>query len=772
MNRFLISGFLVILFITMLSCVSTQEAHETEVPKDTGTIETKDTGTKEMSLEEMAKLVDNLEVNDDATKDKWQIKTNIQKNQQQFSDRAYLIIELPDVFAGSAYVHTPADAKRYTGEVLATMTATDTIDVYIAYDTRIAKKPEWLSEWVETGALIVNSEASPTSFGIHKKSYNKGDTITFGSNGQSGGCLMYMILFSYPGFKGVVQESASTDFSVPVSWPGCLGMPAEWFSTDDGIRVADNLLLYQFDTGGWSKNIDMAEELTEGKKQILKKQKSIKNDSTIDNDATTSQILFLAKSYTYTKEERFKEGAQKGIQYLLEAQYPSGGWPQYYPIFSSSYYAHITFNDNAMINVMELFEDILKDELFAFVEQGTKNRVQAALEKGLAAILKSQIVVNGEKTAWCAQHHADTLLPAPARSYELESISGYESIGIIRYLMSIENPSSEIIDAVQGAVAWFDKNSISGIVLVEIDSPELPGGRDRVVVEDPPAPPIWARFYDIETSKPFFCGRDGVKKDTIAEIEHERRMGYNYYTNAPLTLLIKEYPVWQKKYAPERNVVKRVAQLSKPGWNVYDGSVLPSENTPALYESNTKGLKGESSIVDDMDIPGNKLLQFISPDGKDNKLCWTYDFGMDQQKGATILFRAKALEGYTGAMAFDIEVRSGKYRDRLIGYENGTIKLDKAGVRGVFDGQSWNIVRIVLGEAGTGGLQIDVYLNEQETPVLSGVSTVEHGDNKFRFADGSGSNYAASYYDWVIWSVTGGYGPGSELPGGLTGLEM
>lgn len=81
---------------------------------------------------------------------------------------------------------------------------------------------------------------------------------------------------------------------------------------------------------------------------------------------------------------------------------------------------------------------------------------------------------------------------------------GHESTGIIRYLMSIENPSSEIIDAVQGAVAWFDKNSISGIKYIEIDAPELPAGRDRIVVEDPSAPPIRARFYDIETSKPFF----------------------------------------------------------------------------------------------------------------------------------------------------------------------------------------------------------------------------------------------------------------------------
>jgi PelA/Pel-15E family pectate lyase len=39
---------------------------------------------------------------------------------------------------------------------------------------------------------------------------------------------------------------------------------------------------------------------------------------------------------------------------------------------------------------------------------------------------------------------------------------------------------------------------------------------------------FWYRFYEIEKDTPFFCGRDGVKKYDLAEVEWERRSGYNW----------------------------------------------------------------------------------------------------------------------------------------------------------------------------------------------------------------------------------------------------
>ena len=58
-----------------------------------------------------------------------------------------------------------------------------------------------------------------------------------------------------------------------------------------------------------------------------------------------------------------------------------------------------------------------------------------------------------------------TLAPAWARSYEPPSISGAESVGVVRFLMSVEAPTPAIIAAVEGAVEWFRSTAIYGIRL-------------------------------------------------------------------------------------------------------------------------------------------------------------------------------------------------------------------------------------------------------------------------------------------------------------------
>ena len=75
-----------------------------------------------------------------------------------------------------------------------------------------------------------------------------------------------------------------------------------------------------------------------------------------------------------------------------------------------------------------------------------------------------------------------------------------------------------------------------------------------VVVEDAKAEPLWARFYEIGTNRPIFCGRDSQVKFSLAEIEYERRTGYNWYTNAAAKLLSQDYPAWQKRLAAAKTV--------------------------------------------------------------------------------------------------------------------------------------------------------------------------------------------------------------------------
>ncbi|WP_114778764.1 pectate lyase [Botryobacter ruber] len=341
---------------------------------------------------------------------------------------------------------------------------------------------------------------------------------------------------------------AAVTAAEPVSWGRALRQKQEWYAGAEAQRIADNLLLYQRDNGGWDKNTDMATILSDEEKAVLQSKAEKGKISTIDNRSTFTQMEYLAKVYAATGHEKYKEAFLRGMDYLLEAQYENGGWPQFYPI-RKGYYEHITFNDGAMIGVMTLLRDVANNEApYTFVDATRKDKAAKAIEKGLDVILKTQIKVDGRLTAWCAQHDKNTFAPQKARAYELPSISGSESIGILKYLLQVENPGPEVVRAVEGAISWMERVKITGIRLDVIKDPSMYKGYDRVVVKDPAGPPLLARFYEIGTNKPMFVGRDGIVRENLSEIEQERRSGYGWYTEFPQDLVEKVYPAWKQKW--------------------------------------------------------------------------------------------------------------------------------------------------------------------------------------------------------------------------------
>jgi pectate lyase len=318
--------------------------------------------------------------------------------------------------------------------------------------------------------------------------------------------------------------------------------PEDWFRGEEAARIAANILSYQSDEGGWPKNTDTSSKPYTGDRGKLK--------PTFDNGATTDELRFLARLFQIVKEERYQKAFENGLAYILKAQYPTGGWPQFYPP-SKEYHRHITFNDNAMVRLMLFLREVATTDRYAFVPAERRKAAQEAFDKGIECILKCQIKVDDKLAGWCAQHDELDYSPRPARKYELVSISGSESVGIVRLLMSLENPKPEVVQAIDAAVAWFEAAKLPGIKVEEKEDKDAPGGKDKVVVKDPAAPPMWARFYEIGNNQPIFCDRDGVAKKTLAEIGHERRNGYSWLGYYPQSLLEKEYPAWKAK-RPEK----------------------------------------------------------------------------------------------------------------------------------------------------------------------------------------------------------------------------
>lgn len=322
--------------------------------------------------------------------------------------------------------------------------------------------------------------------------------------------------------------------------------PDDWFRSDEGRRIAENILSWQSSEGGWPKNTNTTVPFT-GEREKIK--------GTFDNGATTDELRFLARLIEVlpaAANGKYSSAFARGLEHILNAQYTNGGWPQYYPP-PKSYHRHITFNDDAMVRLMIFLREVATEKRYEFVKRKQRDAAQRAFDRGVDCILKCQIKVKGELTVWCAQHDEVDFSPRPARTFELASLSGSESVGIVRLLMSLEKPNPNVIRSVDAAVAWFDSAKISGIKVEQVEDKNAPKGRDKIVVKDATAKPMWARFYEIETGRPIFAGRDGVKKYQLAEIEYERRNGYSWLGYWPELLLLKEYPAWKTRFAPRKN---------------------------------------------------------------------------------------------------------------------------------------------------------------------------------------------------------------------------
>ena len=323
----------------------------------------------------------------------------------------------------------------------------------------------------------------------------------------------------------------------------------DFFTTAEAARIGDNLLFYQHESGGWPKNMQLQDELTDDVRKRIGKMKLKERYATIDNKATTTEIEYLARLYNATGEKKYLDAVVRGFDYMFKAQYANGGWPQFYPL-SKGYYTHVTYNDDAMVNVLKLMRDAVKGKApFGFLPDSVKAAAQASLDKGVDCILKTQVVQDGRPTVWCAQYDENTLQPANARAYELVSLSGQESDNIVLFLMSLSKPSPEVRRCVEDAVAWFKKSMIKGMRMEKFTNAD--GKSDVHLVPcpqgDTPCQPLWARFYTIDGNRPFFCDRDGVMRFDLSEIGYERRNGYRWYNSDGMKVL-KRYESWARKY--------------------------------------------------------------------------------------------------------------------------------------------------------------------------------------------------------------------------------
>jgi PelA/Pel-15E family pectate lyase len=268
---------------------------------------------------------------------------------------------------------------------------------------------------------------------------------------------------------------------------------------------------------------------------------------TIDNNATVSEILFLADVYQRSGVTAYRDAARSALDFLLNMQYSSGGWPQVYPARTGTIYSnYVTFNDNAMVRVLILLDQAskmvapLNGDLFTSSQLSS---IDGALGSAVEYILAAQIVQNNVKTVWCAQHDPVTYAPLGARSYELPSKSGKESVLVAAFLMT-RPQTPEIEQAVKAALAWFRSDNVKVADTAYVKRASGSTDDTHNPIQSKPGSTMWYRFYDLDIDKGFFSGRlptdsppgNGKQYDIMA-IEPERRYGYEWGGNYAGNLL-------------------------------------------------------------------------------------------------------------------------------------------------------------------------------------------------------------------------------------------
>ena len=336
-----------------------------------------------------------------------------------------------------------------------------------------------------------------------------------------------------------------------------LNQSAEWYGGAEARRIADIAVSFQTPAGGWGKNMDFTKHprapgehfaTDNGSHFLAAGDNDTPQDSswsyvgTFDNDATITQLRFLAKVISASGTNRmsaYRKSFLHGLDYVFAAQYPNGGWPQVWPL-QGGYHDAITYNDDAMLNVLKLLSDVAAGtNEFAFVPKAGRAQAAASLKRGMDCLFATQIVVDGRRTAWCQQHDALTLQPASARNYEMPSETSSESATIVLFLMKLPKPDTNVIAAVHAAVAWFEKTKLNGVAF------KSTGSDGRELVAAPGTGPIWARYIEIGSDRPLFGDRDKTIHDNVAEISKERRNGYAWFKDTPKRVL-EHYPHWLK----------------------------------------------------------------------------------------------------------------------------------------------------------------------------------------------------------------------------------
>jgi PelA/Pel-15E family pectate lyase len=255
-------------------------------------------------------------------------------------------------------------------------------------------------------------------------------------------------------------------------------------------KKAANVIIWgQHPAGGWHYFIDFDmphirqwyEEEASKFKWGMQEYRHYYGNCSFDDGATQDPTRFLLALYMCTLDPMYREPLLKALNFVLEAQYPNGAWPQRYPLMyeyaqdgHADYTSYYTFNDGvARMNIELLME--------AYIQLGNEEYLKAA-KRGMDFYLISQGPEN--QAGWCEQHGKD-LMPAWGRTHEPPAYTAYATGDNIRELMTyyLMTGDRQYLEAIGKAIKWLEDSTIE----------VMDDGRHKL-----------AMFYEVGTNRPLY----------------------------------------------------------------------------------------------------------------------------------------------------------------------------------------------------------------------------------------------------------------------------
>ena len=265
---------------------------------------------------------------------------------------------------------------------------------------------------------------------------------------------------------------------------------------DAAEQAAAALIAGQQDNGGWHYFIDFGGEAstkrwyeTIGRNAWrLEEFQHYWGNATFDDAGTSEAMQFLLRLYVEKHDPKYLPPVKKALNFVLDSQYPIGGWPQRFPLKSEfshhgkpDYTSLITFND-------DVAGENIKFLIYCYQVLGGDARVHDAIIRAMNVYLVTQ---QGQpQPGWGLQYTLD-LKPVGARTYEPDALVTHTTAANIRSLMEFYRLTgdSKFLARVPEALDWLES--------VKLPDDQVKGGR------------AYPTFIEIGTNKPLYVHRRG-----------------------------------------------------------------------------------------------------------------------------------------------------------------------------------------------------------------------------------------------------------------------